>query len=68
VLPQLRQLPRLLSGYWLATTEDRESLAILLFDNEDAAQEMAQVGPAERTPASGRHPGTIEVREAIASI
>ena len=44
MLPQLEQIPGLLSGYWLATTKDGESLAIVLFENEEAAEEMAQVG------------------------
>jgi hypothetical protein len=68
VLPQLRQVPGLLSGYWLETTKDRESLAILLFDDEHAAQEMAQIGLPNAPPPPGATLGTIEVREVIASI
>ena len=33
VLPQLKELPGLSSAYWLETTRDRESLAVVLFEN-----------------------------------
>jgi hypothetical protein len=54
ILPQLEQIPGLLSGYWLATTKDGESLAVVLFENEASAQEMAQVG----LPNAPQHPGS----------
>jgi hypothetical protein len=44
MMPELEQIPGLLSGYWLATTKDAESLAMVLFENEGFAQEMAQIG------------------------
>jgi len=68
ILPQLEQIPGLLSGYWLATTKDGESLAVVLFENEASAQEMAQVG----LPNAPQHPSSTfrgaEVREVVAHI
>jgi hypothetical protein len=68
VLPQLKQLPGLLSGYWLATTKDGESLAVVLFENEGAAQEMATIGLPNAPQPPGATLGAIEVREVVAHI
>ena len=43
VLPQLDQLPGLVAGYWLET-KDGESLAVVLFEEEQAARRMAEDG------------------------
>ena len=67
VLPQLKQFPGVVGGYWLAT-KDSESLAVVLFDNEDAAKQMAEVGLPQAPPAPGATLGDIEVREVIAHI
>ena len=67
VLPQLKQFPGVVGGYWLAT-KDSESLAVVLFDNEDAAKQMAEVGLPQAPPAPGATLGGIEVREVIAHI
>ena len=67
VLPQLKQFPGVVGGYWLAT-KDSESLAVVLFDNEDAAKQMAEVGLPQAPPAPGATLGNIEVREVIAHI
>ena len=68
ILPQLQQIPGVLAGYWLATTKDGESLAIVLFENEESAQEMAEIG----LPNAPQAPGAIfrgaEVREVVAQI
>ena len=67
VLPQLKQIPGLLSGYWLAT-KDGESLAVVFFEDEKSAQEMAQVGLPNAPQPPGATLGTIEVREVVAHI
>lgn len=67
VLPQLKQFPGVVGGYWLAT-KDAESLAVVLFDNEDAARQMAEVGLPQAPPPPGATLGTIELREVIAHI
>jgi hypothetical protein len=68
MLPQLQQIPGLLSGYWLATTKDGESLAIVIFENEGSAQEMAQIGLANAPQPPGATFRVAEVREVIAHI
>jgi hypothetical protein len=67
VLPQLKQFPGVVGGYWLAT-KDSESLAVVLFDSEDAAKQMADVGMAQAPPPPGATFGGVEVREVIAHI
>jgi len=67
VLPQLKQFPGVVGGYWLAT-KDSESLAVVLFDNEDSAKQMAEVGLPQAPPPPGATLGNIEVREVIAHI
>ena len=68
MLPQLGQVPGLLSGYWLATTKDGESLAVVLFENEGAAQEMAQIGLPNAPQPPGATFRGAEVREVVAHI
>lgn len=67
VLPQLKQFPGVVGGYWLAT-KDSESLAVVLFESEAAARQMAEVGLPQAPPAPGATLGKIEVREVIAHI
>jgi hypothetical protein len=67
VLPQLKQFPGVVGGYWLAT-KDLESLAVVFFDNEAAARQMADVGLPQAPPPPGATLGDIEVREVIAHI
>ena len=56
VLPQLKQFPGVVGGYWLAT-KNSESLAVVLFDNEDAAKQMAEGRPSSSASSSRRHAG-----------
>ena len=67
VLPQLKRFPGVVGGYWLAT-KDSESLAVVLFDSEDAARQMAEVGLRQAPPPPGATLGDIEVREVIAHL
>ncbi len=68
MLPQLQQVPGLVSGYWMATTKDGESLAIVLFENEASAQEMAQMGLENAPQPPGATFRGAEVREVLAHI
>jgi hypothetical protein len=68
MLPQLEQIPGLLSGYWLATTKNGESLAIVLFENEGSAQDMAQIGLPNAPQPPGATFRGAEVREVVAHI
>lgn len=68
MLSQLEQIPGLLSGYWLATTKGGESLAIVLFENEGSAQEMAEIGLPNAPQPPGATFRGAEVREVVAHI
>ena len=68
MLPELERIPGLVSGYWLATTEEGESLAIVLFENEASAKEMAQIGLPNAPQPPGATFRGAEVREIIAQI
>jgi hypothetical protein len=68
MMPQLEQVPGLLSGYWLATTKNGESLAIVLFENEGSAREMAEVGLPNAPQPPGAAFRGAEVREVVAHI
>lgn len=68
MLPQLQQIPGLLTGYWLAATKDGESLAVVIFDDERSAQEMAQVGLPNAPQPPGATFRLAEVREVVAHI
>lgn len=68
MLPQLEQVPGLLSGYWLATTGNGESLAIVVFENEASAREMAQMGIQNAPQPPGATFRRAEVREVVAHI
>lgn len=66
VLPVMKQIPGLVSGYWLAS-RDGQGLTVLLFENEEAAKEVA--GSLPNVPmADFATLGTIEVREVVAQI
>ncbi len=67
VLPMLKEIPGLVGGYWLAT-EDSESLAVVLFENEQAARQMADIGLPQAPPAPGATFKGAEVREVIAHL
>jgi hypothetical protein len=68
MLPDLQQVPGLLSGQWLATTKDGESLAIVIFEDEAAAKEMADIGLPNAPQPPGATFRGAEVREVIAQI
>ena len=68
MLPQLQQVPGLVSGYWMATTRDGESLTIVLFENEASAQQMAQMGLEDAPQPPGATFRGAEVREVVAHI
>ena len=68
MLPDLQQIPGLLSGHWLATTTDGESLAVMMFEDEAAAKQMAEIGlPKAPQPPGAKFRGA-EVREVVAQI
>jgi hypothetical protein len=67
VLPMLKDVPSVVGGYWLAT-KDSESLAVVLFENEETAKQMADIGIPQAPPAPGATFKDAEVREVIAHL
>ena len=67
VLPMLKDIPGLVGGYWLET-KDSESLAVVLFENEEPAKQMADIGLPQAPPAPGATFRDAEVREVIAQL
>jgi Antibiotic biosynthesis monooxygenase len=66
VVPQVKQLPGIVSGNWLSAKDRSEGLSVLLFENEEAAQAAAQTIPNSPRPP-GVTLGNVEVREVVAS-
>src|SRR5437879_12127326 len=65
MLPDLQQIPGLLSGHWLATT-DGESLGVVMFEDEAAAKQMAELGLPDAPQPAGATIRGVEVREVVA--
>ncbi len=66
VLPQMRQIPGLVAGYWLAA-RDGEGLTVLLFDDEQAARNTAK-GLADVPTAEFAAIQSSDVRAVVAHI
>ncbi len=64
VVPQAKQAPGLVSGHWLAP-RNGEGMSVLLFENEESAQQAANAIPNFPRP-EGVTIGMIEVREVVA--
>lgn len=63
VLPAMKQIPGLVSGYWLASKEGH-ALTVLVFDQLEAAEETA--GGLARAPRPDFATlGKIEVRDVV---
>ena len=67
VLPMLKDVPGIVGGYWLET-KDSESLAVVLFENEEAAKQMADIGLPQAPPTPGATFKDAKVREVIAHL
>jgi hypothetical protein len=49
LVPRVSQLPGFITGYW--TIKDNTGLTMLIFDTEDAANQMSEQTPATVPPA-----------------
>jgi hypothetical protein len=68
VLPQVSQAPGLVAGYWTRADDRSNGLSMVIFDNEEAAQTMAE---RVRTPGFVPEAVTldsVEVREVMANV
>ncbi len=66
VIPQMRQLPGLIAGYWLAA-RDGKGLTLLVFEDEQSAQNTAK-GLAEVPTAQFASVGNVDIRAVVANI
>ncbi len=66
VLPAMKHVPGLVSGYWLASTAG-EGLTLLVFENRDAA-ESAAAGISNAPMADFATLKSVDVREVVAHI
>lgn len=66
VLPAMKGLPGLLSGYWLAS-KDGQGLTVLLFEDLEAAQATA-AGLVNAPRADFATVGNVEVRDVVAHL
>ncbi len=66
VLPQMRQIPGLVAGYWLAA-ENEEGLTVLVFEDEQAARNTAK-GLSNVPTADFASVGDVELRHVVAHI
>lgn len=66
VLPAMKHVPGLVSGYWLASVAG-EGLTVLVFENHDAA-ESAATGISNAPMADFATLKSIDVREIVAYI
>ena len=64
VVPMVKQLPWIVSGYWLAPVEGH-GLSVVLFENEENARAAADRAPNAPRPDFVTF-DTIEVREVVA--
>ncbi len=66
VLPQVRQLPGIVSAFWLSP-KDGQGLSVLVFENEENARAAAEGIPNAPRPEYVTL-DTPEVREVVAQI
>jgi hypothetical protein len=62
LVPRVSQLPGFVSGYW--TIKDDTGVTMLIFETEDAANQMSRQAPATVPPAMTLT--NVEVREVAA--
>ncbi|MCW6008365.1 hypothetical protein K1W54_28045 [Micromonospora sp. CPCC 205371] len=66
VLPGMKQVPGLVSGYWLEAL-DGQGITVLLFESRETAQAAAEALPNVPRAAVATL-GTVEVRKVVAHI
>jgi hypothetical protein len=65
VVPRVRQMPGLITAYWLEPLEGR-GMAVLLYDTKEAAESSRNLGVGDH-PSPGVTVERVEIREVVAS-
>ena len=68
VLPQIKQAPGLVAGYWLQLNEDNQGTSIVVYETEEQAQSAAQMVQRGSNPMPGVTITSVETREVVASL
>jgi hypothetical protein len=69
VLPQIKQAPGVVAGYWMRPLgDDKEGRTVLVFETEQQAQAAAQMFQEGSTPMPGVTIIRVETREVVAHL
>jgi hypothetical protein len=68
VLPQVKQAPGLVAGYWLHPGHGDEGTSVVVFETEQQAQSAAQMVQAGSNPMPGVTVISVETREVVANL
>jgi len=65
IVPQVRQVPGLVSAYWLRA-EDNRGMSVIVVESEEAAQALAERIESEGPPTDAVSFDGVDVREVVA--
>lgn len=69
VLPQVKQAPGVVAGYWMRPLgDDREGRSVVVFETEQQAQAAAQMVQEGSHPMQGVTVIRVETREVVAHL
>lgn len=68
VLPQVKQAPGLVAGYWMRPSEDNQGTSIVVFETEQQAINAAQMIQKGSNPMPGVTVISVETREVVANL
>jgi hypothetical protein len=68
VLPQVKQAPGLVAGYWMRPNDGNQGTSIVIFETEQQAQGAAQMVQQGSSPTPGVTIISVETREVVASL
>ena len=64
LIPQIKQAPGFVAGYWTGSQEGHDGLSMLVFESEDAARAAAEMVSTGIAPETVTLEG-VEVREVV---
>ena len=67
VVPQVKEAPGVVSGYWMRSSDGQHGSSVILFENEEAARAAADMIPNTPRPDFITF-DSIEVREVVAQV
>lgn len=68
VLPQVKQAPGLVAGYWMSPRDNHQGTSIVVFETEQQAQAAAQTIQSGSSPMPGVSIVSVETREVVANL